>query len=339
MPPSSRPPVVHVTWQRHAGRAEEIAHALGGRPVHVFYPALTKGPLVPLRYLVSVVATAGHLVRLRPRAAVVTNPPVFPGLVVAAYCAVAHVPFLLDNHTGGFGVKGNVVSRRLLGVTRWLARRSAGVMVTVEDYVRLVEGWGARGIVVHEAPPRRRIDTPAPRGERPRVLFVGVFARDEPVAEVVGAARLMPEVDVAITGDVARCPAELLADLPDNVQLTGFLNLDDYAAELARADVVLALTTEPTSVMRAAYEAVYAQRALVVTDWPALREVFPYAHVGPNEAAGLATAIRAAISEHDPSVLGAALGEQQARWEGQLASMRAALGGRPSTADERPSLP
>ncbi len=323
----SRPPVVHVTWQRHAGRATEIAHALGGRPLHVYDARLTRRWLVPLRYLLSVLATAGGLVRLRPRAVVVTNPPVFPGVVVAAYCAVARAPFLLDSHTSSFGVKGNAVSRRLLGVTRWLARRSNGVMVTVEEYVRLVESWGARGLVVHEAPPVVPAPGAArrPDGERPRALFVGIFADDEPVAEVLKAAALVPEVDVAVTGDVARCPAALRASAPANVRFVGFLDQRAYAAELAGADVVLALTTEPTSVMRAAYEAVYACRPLVVSDWPALAEVFPYAHRAANEPAALAEAVRAALAGADVEALEAAAAVQRERWSGQLAAVRRAL--------------
>ena len=329
MSPASAPPVVHVTWQRHAGRAEEIAHALGGRPVHVFFPGLTERRLVPLRYLLSLVVTAAQLGRLRPRAVIVTNPPVFPGLVVAASCALTRRPFLLDNHPGGFGTKANAVSRRLLGVTRFLARRAAGVMVTVTDYVRLVEGWGGRGIIVHEAPPRRTVVGRPDPAARPRVLFVGVFSDDEPVDQVFAAARLLPEVDVAVTGDVDRCPPALLADVPDNVELTGFLDLDAYSRELGRATVIMALTTEPTSIMRAAYEAVYSRRALVVSDWPALREVFPHAHPATNDAAALAAAVREALAADDTAVLDLALAEQQERWQGQLAAMRTALGGRP----------
>ncbi|WNB85444.1 hypothetical protein [Cellulomonas sp. ATA003] len=150
---SVRPPVVHVTWQRHAGRAVEIAHALGGEALHVHPSGLSRRPLVPIRYALSLAATVGGLLRLRPLSVIVTNPPVFPGLAVAAYSTLARAPFVLDSHPGSFGVKGNVVGRRLLGVTRWLARRAAAVMVTVDAYVELVESWGARGLVVHEAPP------------------------------------------------------------------------------------------------------------------------------------------------------------------------------------------
>lgn len=323
-----RPPVVHVTWQRHAGRATEIAHALGGRPLHVYYGSLTKRWLVPLRYLLSMLRTAGGLVRLRPRSVVVTNPPVFPGLVVAAYSALTRTPFLLDSHTSSFGVKGNAVSRRLLGVTRWLARRSNGVMVTVDEYVRLAESWGSTGLVVHEAPPVHvAVDGSLARaGGRPRALFVGIFGDDEPVAEVLQAAALVPEVDVAVTGDVARCPERLRASAPANVDFVGFLGPRAYAEELASADVVLALTTEPTSVMRAAYEAVYARRPLVVSDWPILGQVFPYAHRARNEPEALARAVRAALADADPDALGAASALQRDRWAGQLAAMRHALG-------------
>lgn len=330
MSASSRPRVVHVTWQNHAGRAEEISGALGGRALHVYFPGLTRRPLVPVRYLLSVVVTAVGLARLRPRAVIVTNPPVFPGLVVAAYAAVTGSPFLLDSHTSSFGVKGNRIALRLLGLTRWMARRSAGVLVTVPEYVRLVESWGARGLIVHEAPPRHlgSPDRPARPGtlsDRRRVLFAGVFSRDEPVAEVMAAARALPDLDVVVTGDVELCPPAIRANLPANVHLTGFLDLRAYADEVARADVVLALTTEPTSIMRAAYEAVYARRQLVVTDFPALREVFPYAHPAANEPAALAAAIRAALDQDDPAVLDEALRTQQSRWQTQLADMRRAL--------------
>jgi len=317
----------HVTWQRHGGRAEEFAHALGGRAVHVYPTALAGRRRVPARYLLSVVLTVVALVRLRPTAVAVVNPPVVPGLVVAAYCRLTGARFLLDSHTSSFGVKGNAVAARTLGITRWLARRSAGVMVTTTSWVAEVQRWGAHGLVVHEAPPTSR-PGPAARGGRPQVLFVGVFSGDEPVEEVVAAAALLPEVDVLVTGDVDRAPTGLVAGAGANVVFTGFLDQDAYGARLEAADVVIALTTESTSVMRAAYEAVYARRGLVVSDWPALREVFPSARHRSNDAAAIADGVREALTE-DPVAAGQradrALATQSARWDDQLDAMRTAL--------------
>ncbi|WP_298459327.1 glycosyltransferase [uncultured Cellulomonas sp.] len=318
-----RPDVVHVTWQRHGGRAEEISHALGGRALHVHPGGMTRRHLVPLRYLVSLGLTVGGLVRLRPRSVIVTNPPVFPGVAVAAYCAVTRRPFVLDSHPGSFGVKRNAVARRLLGVTRWLARRAAGVMVTVDVYAERVRSWGGHGLVVHEAPPLWRLPAVEPV-DRPRVLCVGVFSVDEPIEEVVRAAALLPDVDIAITGDLAKCPPALRDAAGPNVEFVGFLGPDAYAREFARADAVITLTTEPTSIMRSAYEAVYARRPLVTSDWPALRAVFAYGHFAANEGPALAAAVREALGD-GPEVLEAALTEQQQRWDAQLADLRTAL--------------
>lgn len=317
----------HVTWQRHGGRAEEMAEALGGRALHVYPVALADRRWVLLRYAVSAVLTAAGLLRLRPRAVVVVNPPVVPGLVVAAWSRLTGAPFLLDSHTSSFGVKGNAVARRTLGITRWLARRSAGVMVTTTSWVTEVQSWGATGLVVHEAPPAWEVG-PRVAGARPQVLFVGVFSEDEPVDAVVAAAALLPEVDLLVTGDVTRAPAGLVDGAPANVSFTGFLDQRAYRRALEAADVVVALTTEPTSVMRAAYEAVYARRALVVSDWPTLREVFPLAHHAHNDAEALADGVRTALADGPEAAASRAREAHQVqhlRWDQQLDAMRTAL--------------
>lgn len=322
--PAGRPPVLHITWQRHGGRAHEIARALGGDALHVHPSGMSRRALVPLRYAVSLATTVWGLARLRPRAVIVTNPPVFPGLAVAAYSALTRAPFVLDSHPGSFGDKGNVIAQRMLRITMWLARRASAVMVTVDQYVRTVESWGGRGVVVHEAPPLWTVAATPPAHERPRVLYVGVFSSDEPVEEVIGAAALLPDVDVAITGDLAKCPAGLRESAPANVDFVGFLGPQAYTAEVERADVVISLTTEPTSIMRSAYEAVYARRPLVVSDWPSLREVFPHAHHVGNDAAALAAGVQAALRDA-PAQLATALELQGDRWSDQLAELRTAL--------------
>ncbi|WP_432490913.1 glycosyltransferase [Kineococcus auxinigenes] len=324
MGPAPRPPVVHVTWQRHAGRAAEIAGSLGGRALHVHPLGGRSKWRVAGRYGLSVALTAAGLVRHRPRSVIVTNPPVFPALVVAGYAACARVPFALDSHTSSFGVKGNAVARRMLGVHRWLARRADTVMVASPEWADVVDGWGGRGLVVHEAPPGW--EAAPPRTGRPTVLFVGVFADDEPVREVVEAARSLPEVRVRITGDLERCPEDLRRSAPANVEFTGFLGPREYRAAVEAADVLLTLTTERTSVMRAGYEAAYVGRRLVVSDWPVLREVFPHAWHTDHEPASIARALRAALDDTgDGEREERARREQTARWDEQRARLVAAL--------------
>ena len=204
------------------------------------------------------------------------------------------------------------------------------MFVTVDELADEVRGWGGRPALVHEAPPPSpEAATPrARRDGRPVALFVCVFAADEPVDEVIDAARACPDVTFQITGALDLAAARLGDDLPPNVELVGFLDPDDYAAALAGADVVLALTTESTSVVRAAYEAVYAGRPLIVSDWPELRSLFPYAVAAGNTGPRIAAAVSDAVARRDAllEVSDEALSTQEHRWQQQIGTVRAALG-------------
>jgi glycosyltransferase involved in cell wall biosynthesis len=321
---SRRPPVSFIAWSPIGGRSEEIAGALGGE-ARCFYRRGRFGKLSVLgRYGWSALATVRYLRDRRPRTVIATNPPIFPALLGLAYARARGARLALDSHPGGFGLQGDRVSRLLQPLHAWLARRAATTLVTDDRLARRVDGWGGRADIVHEAPvewrglPRRELRP------RPRVLFVCIFQRDEPVSEVLEAARRCPELDVHVTGDPDKCPSKLRDGAPPGVRFTGFLTGEDYEQAVLDADVVLALTTEPSSVVRAGYEAVYAERPLVVSDWPASREVFPHAVHVSNDAPGIAAGLRRAVSEHERLVQVApeALALQRARWDDQLTALR-----------------
>lgn len=331
-------PVLFIAWTRNSGRSDDIAGALGGRARCIYPERLADRRLVLLRYAVSAVRTLVHLVADRPGAVIVTNPPVVPGVLVRAWSTLTGRPYVLDSHPVAFGAKDNAVARRLMGVHRWLARGARTTLVTTVDWVEVLTGWGAHGTVVHEAPPawapdvaRSRPGGPAtgatPGVGRRRVLFPGVFASDEPFDVVLEVARRLPDVDFHVTGDPARCPAHLREALPANVTLVGFVPILRFAAEVEAAHVVMALTTERTSVVRAGYEAVYSHRPLVVSDWPAAREAFPSAVFSGHDPDALVEALREAFTAHRqaPAVLAAAAAQQTQRWDAQAAALLARL--------------
>jgi glycosyltransferase involved in cell wall biosynthesis len=321
---------VFVAWSRRTRRTREIAAAIGAEP-WCFDPRFLPGPRsAPLRWTWNAVGTLRRLRRERPALVIVTNPPVFAAVVVALWCARSGARFVLDSHPGGFGAQGDRVAARLQRLHRWAVRRAVVTMVTAPAWVERVEAWGGRGIVVHEATPPW-----APTPWRPddgplRVLFVTVFAPDEPVAAVLEAAGHLPGVEIHLTGDPARCPAELRAAAPSSVRFLGYLDDDAYLAALEQADIVLALTTEPTSVMRAAAEAVHAERPLVASGWDDVTAAFPSAvpvavDHGP---AAIAAAIAEAVARIDElrADAPAARARQVAVWEHQRRDLLAALG-------------
>jgi glycosyltransferase involved in cell wall biosynthesis len=115
---------------------------------------------------------------------------------------------------------------------------------------------------------------------------------------VVDAARLSPEVDFLVAGDLRRSPVDP-ALAPANVFWLGFLRGDEYRAALADADVILALTDDATSAMRAAAEAVYAGKPLVTSDLPHLAALFPEAVHVHNDAGAIAAGVRTALTEQE----------------------------------------
>lgn len=315
--------VLFLAWTRTSGRSLEIATALDGEAACVMPATLSARRLVLVRYAVSAVLTLVVLARRRPACVIVTNPPVVPALLVRAWTTVAGGRYVLDSHPSSFGAKDHRVSQRLIGVHRWLARGAAATMVTAQVWVDVLASWGAVGLVVHEAPPlwsTRALRGPSGR----RVLFPGVYAGDEPIDVVLEVARRRPDLQIRVTGDLRRCPDRVTRALPANVVLLGYLASEDFAAEVDAADVVMVLTTEPTSVPRAGYEAVYSRRPLVVSDWPVARDAFPRALHAPNDADALAAALDAAQSgpQRDPLALDRALAHQEERWNTQLDALR-----------------
>jgi glycosyltransferase involved in cell wall biosynthesis len=290
--------IVFIAWGAVGGRPVELAQALGADVLCLYPPGSERRPSVPVRYLRGALATGRYIRRHRPRIVVVTNPPIFAGLISYAWAKTVGASLVLDSHPGGFGAQGDRVSAQLQLLHRWLVRRADFSLVAAPRWGSIVRSWGGEAEVVHEAP-GLTVSSPPQRQGRLRILFVGRFAPDEPVEFVIAAAGQVPSCEVAITGDLARCPEELRANAPSNVRFVGFLDPDDYQAAVASSDVVVCLTTEPGSVMRAAYEAVYARRPLIISGWPMARELFPYALHVEHQTSSLVDAFRSAEARYD----------------------------------------
>jgi len=318
----TRPKVSFIAWAEDSGRAHEIAQALGGEACTFYVLRIVWKPLVPLRYLLNAICTCIYMLSRRPRAIIVTNPPIFPGLIAALYCFAAKAPLLLDSHPSAFG--DAPMAKQVTGVHAWLVRRAATTMVTVPELAEAVMAWGGRADIVHEAPPAHQAAPARPLSGRPRILYIGRFAGDEPTAEVVAAARLVSEADLLVTGDVRKCPAPLRKSAPPNVIFTGFLEGHEYNRALEQADTIMVLTRHPLAVNRGAYEAAYFERPLIISDLPAMTPLFPYAISVSNDTAGIAQGIRSAIERHADLVRACprARALQERRWQQQLDRLR-----------------
>jgi glycosyltransferase involved in cell wall biosynthesis len=324
-----RPRVAFIAWAPGAGRAGSISRELGGESRTFYDLGIRRKTLVPFRYLISAIRTIAYLIRRRPRAVIVQSPPVPAAVLVMAWAKLARAPVVLDTHPASFALDGNALDRTMLPLLASLASRADGCIVTTPELGDQITRWKGRPLVVHEAPMEwaGRI---APRdGSTQRsVLFVCTFAPDEPLMEVLDAARQLPSTTFRITGDHRRLPARARRAAPANVDWVGYLTGEDYVSALADADVVIALTQRRESVQRSAHEAVDADRPLVLSDWPHMKALFPYAIRVDNSADGIRDGIEEAFRRRRElrSVARRARELQHGRWREQLGELQAALG-------------
>lgn len=289
MPTSAADRISYISWAPHCSRSDNTARELGGPSHMVYHAQLGSHPLTVLpKYVLQAWDTLRILSVERPSAVFVMSPPVFAPLVVAAYCAARGTPFVIDAHSSAF------VDRRwrhFQSLQNWLCRRAATTIVhnaTLRDHVLAI---GGRATLVPDVP----IEFGEGQFTLPRGFTAAAacsFNHDEPVAELFEAARLVPDLHLFVSGDPRRLDPSLRRTLPSNVTLTGFLTTGDYGALMRGVDVVVALTTRPATMLRSAYEAIYAGTPVIVSDSPVLRAGFPTAaiHVA-NDRAAIAAAL------------------------------------------------
>jgi len=309
-----------VSWIPYHGRSEGLARALGGRAE--WMPWAQAGG-ARSRTLVGWGRSALRTVRLvlavpRGGLVVVMCPPVFA--LVAALLAgrVRGARVVADLHSGALN---NATWAWSHGLLRRCMRRCSALLVTNEQLLEGVDTGGRPVLVVHDPAfplPEGGEAPPLPAG--PIVVFPASGGDDEPLAEVVEAARLLHgEATVVITG---RQPA--LREEP-GLLLPGFLDAPSYAALLRRADVVLALTTREATMQRAGYEALELGRPLVCSDTAVLREAFGAAAVATGSSPErLAGAVRTALREQD-RLLAASARLREAMHAEVMAAVRALL--------------
>lgn len=228
----------------------------------------------------------------------VTNSPPFAGLCVMLYCLVAPTRFIMDTHPPGlFGKRWSWS----LPLQRFTARFAHMNVIDQERFAKLFREWGVP-VMVLENPPKLNLP-PRPNeasSSRPTISYIGTFGSDEPVDELLAAARLLPHVEFHVLGKVALAGQAVVSAAPANVEFTGYLMREEYWNRLYQSHAIVVLTTHAHSLSGAAQDGLYIDAPLVLSDQPTLREYFPQGAVfAENTAAGIAAGIEDALANRD----------------------------------------
>lgn len=319
-------PVIALTWETHR-RTRELCDWFK-LPLHEL--TLDAGPLK--RYATLSWRTLRLLAKQRPQVVYVQNPSLILALLVLfARPFLGRYRVLMDAHNEAVTPYTHAYWP-ITWLTNVALRRADVTIVTnaaLADEVRRLGGTPAvlpdrLPTPPHPAAAALALDGPL------QVMVVATYAADEPITEIVEAARsLGDQYQLSITGRETKLPAEQRAALPANVRQTGFLSEDDYWLLMRDSHVILDLTLKPNCLVCGAYEALAARRPMILSGNPATVDLFNKVALFPatHEASDIADSLRAAREQLATlnSQVDDELPRFTGRWTDQATRLRAVI--------------
>jgi len=185
---------------------------------------------------------------------------------------------LIDAHTGAISRPWSKNISRMV-----MKHASTTIVINKEQETYLVQNYQIRPLILEDPIPdftdilaslKKKVGYELVQRAIFNVAFISSFAYDEPLHIVFEAALQLPDVYFYVTGDIKYADKKLLRNVPNNVVLTGFLEYSIYVDLLQKVDVIMDLTTDSTSVVAGAFEAVALEQPLIISNWIPLKRYF-----------------------------------------------------------------
>ena len=271
MKTSKRQKRIFISWALDSSRNDSLAFHLGARSYKIHYFKKRNMLLSPLKYILATCRTLGVLNKESPDIIFVQNPPVFAVLLIWLYCVFKKRKYVVDTHSGAFTYRRWVL---FLWLYRFLAKHAIVNILHNESIAKKMVKWNAPTIVIGELPYQLETDRSFDFRKGFNVVFVNTFSKDEPIEEVLEAARKMPLVNFYITGSLNNASKSVITGASDNIILTNYLPKKDYVALLKDIDIVISLTNNDYTMQNGAYEALTLGRPIITSNWQVLHNTF-----------------------------------------------------------------
>lgn len=230
-----------------------------------------------LRYLLSLIKTIYIILAERPDVLIAQNPSVFLSLFVTVIKITKTLKFtvVIDAHNVSiFPSKNTIIP--LEKIRNFILRNSDITIVTTESLACIVKDYGGVPVVIEDPLPNFSSDIVKTKLKgKKNFLFVCSYADDEPYCEVISATRqLGKDICVYMTGAPKGRLPSIIAPLPENLIITGYLSEDQYISMLFSVDAVIDLTKREDCLVCGAYEAISALKPLILSEKEALKQYF-----------------------------------------------------------------
>lgn len=272
---------IFISWANFQRRNISIAPYFGAECVFL---GKERSRNIVLHYLVMFFSTVRFLFVSKPDVIWVQVPPLPALSAVIFYKLISFrtIFIIADCHNSMLRPKWSTLPTAI-----WHLNQCDLVLVHNSEQIPVISEMGVtvKSLVLEDSPAVMDAEFVRKAEALPRFIFPASFAEDEPIAELMAAAKTMPDCDFFITGNVARAHGRHdLSDAPGNVYFTGFLSLAEFESLFKSSDVVIGLTRFEGIQLSVCNEAVGAGKPMVLSDTLILRKLFSRGAVFVNSA-------------------------------------------------------
>jgi glycosyltransferase involved in cell wall biosynthesis len=184
---------------------------------------------------------------------------------------------IVDAHNAGVSPDGRY-SKFVYFLCKYAHRKADVTIVTNPGLAQIIKQNKGKPLILQDRIPQ--LDIPlhlfdSPFNGNPNVVYICSFGNDEPYREIISAAgNLVSSVNLYVTGNMNNCPREVIQNAASNIHFTGFLPDEQYLSLIHSADCIIDLTEREDCLVCGAYEAVAAERPVILSDTKALRNYF-----------------------------------------------------------------
>lgn len=287
-----------VAWEKDASIRSRILAKEMKADYYTFTAFEGRKYFASIRYIVAVIQTLLILLKMKPIILVVQNPSIVLCFLSSITKKLFGYKLIVDLHTQ-YIHPGKVRKFIMNYMNKYSLNRCDIIVVTNDNYKNDIKDITDKTIYVlpdkipHFDYEFNRLTLKG----KSNVLFICTFSEDEPWEEVLEASRLLGnDFCIYISGK----PKIKEMNIPENIILTGYVPNEQYQNLLRSVDVVLVLTVEDNCMVCGAYEAVAAEKALILSDKRVLREYFNRGVVfTENKSNSIAEAIKYAVERQN----------------------------------------
>ncbi len=289
-----------IVWRKFQRRVEVLAPFLGLEIYYFSYSWEEKSKIFKAySYVLKMIATLKCLFQRRPSLVFIQFPPPPALYCVAFYAWLTNTRYIVDCHmeiANDHWIKWIYVKQLLV----------KGKLIVHNEHLiePVIRSVNTKPIVLrdgianrysrahHESALVKNLNLRS----KSYVIVPCSFSLDEPIIEIIEAAKMLPEIPFIMTWNSERLLATIRNNLPPNVVLTGYLPVDDFDSLFANSGIALVLTKHENVQLSGMQEAMAFEVPAVVTDLRTTRYLYKDCPVFvENDPRSIAVGIKRAL--------------------------------------------